>query len=292
MDLALEHLGGRLHSLPDGETGERRNWIIHIIESLRAHPDLEVSREGDWSDYDRTVTFKVRRGHGLAGSSLDFGHVAAVEAAWPVYEARRTQVEADGMAGKPVFQVGIPGDFDMALFTLGPVAGLRRRRAFTDATTDEIHQIFRAHGHEIVFQIEVPAELVFVSRFPPLLQPVAARWLGGGVANLARRAPAGARFGVHLCLGDMNHRALGRMRDVSPLVRLANAIVKAGPRGDRWSSSTPPWRRPTIPHPPMPSSTSPFATSACPPKPGSWRGWSTRTGPWRSSNNCWRSSTI
>lgn len=50
---ALDVLGPYLRTLPDGETGERRNWIISIVEGLRAHPDLELRKPGDWSDYDR-----------------------------------------------------------------------------------------------------------------------------------------------------------------------------------------------------------------------------------------------
>ena len=42
---AAQRLGGRLRMLPDGETGERRNWIVHVIESLRNHPDLEIVRQ-------------------------------------------------------------------------------------------------------------------------------------------------------------------------------------------------------------------------------------------------------
>ena len=36
MSTAMRSLGGRLHSLPDGKAGERRNWIISIVESLRS----------------------------------------------------------------------------------------------------------------------------------------------------------------------------------------------------------------------------------------------------------------
>ena len=61
MSMAMKLLGGRLHSLPDGETGERRNWIISIVESLRSHPDLELAKQGDWSDYDKTPRLKSAR---------------------------------------------------------------------------------------------------------------------------------------------------------------------------------------------------------------------------------------
>jgi hypothetical protein len=71
MRLALTTLGSSLHSLPDGETGDRHNWIIHIIESMRTHPDLELKKDGDWSDYDKIPVFRVRKGHTLRAETLD-----------------------------------------------------------------------------------------------------------------------------------------------------------------------------------------------------------------------------
>lgn len=222
---ALERLGPRLRSLPDGETGERRNWIIHIIESFRDHPDLELVSDGDWSDYDRLPRFRVRKGHHLYGASLSFGHVDAVEESLPAFLALRDK------AGLPDlhFQVGVPGDLDMAIFTLGPKAALRHRRAFTEATLDEVRRVHRLTRGEAVFQIEVPAELVFVARAPAPGRPALARLLGGHLAALAAGSAPGTRFGIHLCLGDMNHRALGRMQDCGPLVQLTNAIARAWP---------------------------------------------------------------
>ncbi|MPZ72239.1 MAG: hypothetical protein GEU74_03275 [Nitriliruptorales bacterium] len=225
MTAALDRLGPRLRWVPDGETGERRDWIIHIIESFRAHPDLELKRDGSWSDYDDTPVFRVRRGHSLTGDSLDFGHVAAFERNYAIFRQLREQRRRDDLA----YQVGLPGDFDLALFTLGPVGALRHRRAFTEATLATIRRIHERAGDDVVFQIEVPAELVFVARMPPPAQGPMAALLARGITGLVADAPAGAHFGVHLCLGDMNHRALGRMRDVTPLVLLCNAIVSAWP---------------------------------------------------------------
>lgn len=225
MSVALDRLGPHLHTLPDGETGERSDWIIHIVESLRDHPDLEVREEGQWSDYDDTLTHKVRLGHSLDGRDLDLGHVAAFEDSFPVFERLREERGDDDLS----FQVGIPSDLDMALFTLGPTGPLLHRWPFTVATLREIHAIHRRAGQDVVFQIELPAELVAVTRTPRPLQPLVAAWLARGIVRLARRAPAGARFGLHLCLGDMNHEALARMHDVRPLVLLANAISARWP---------------------------------------------------------------
>src|SRR3546814_786973 len=60
MKLAKDELGSHLRWLPDGETGDRQDWVASIIDGLRTHPDLELSKEGDWSDYDSTPRFRIR----------------------------------------------------------------------------------------------------------------------------------------------------------------------------------------------------------------------------------------
>jgi hypothetical protein len=226
MGMALDILGPFLHSLPDGETGERRNWILSIVEQLRAHPDLELQREGDWSDYDRTPRFRVRRGHRLFGATLDLGHVAAVRETFPVFEKLRT---AAGREDDLAFQQGVPSDLDLAMFSFGPLGALRHRRAFTEATLVEVRAVATLTGPSTLFQVEMPAELVLLARAPAPARPPLARLLARGLTQLAAGAPPGTRFAVHLCLGDMNNRAYGTMGDVGPLVLLANALVDAWP---------------------------------------------------------------
>lgn len=227
MTTAVELLGPLLRSLPDGETGERRNWIIPIIEGLRLHPDLELRKEGDWSDYDRTPQLKVRKGRRLYGATLDFGHVATATASLPAFQAARSG------AGRPdlVFQQGVPGDFDLAMFTLGPAGALRTRRPFTEATLREIQGVTAVAGPETLFQVELPVELVLLARAPAPARPALARLLARSVTGLAAAAPEGTTFALHLCLGDMNNKALGTMTDVNPLVVLSNAITRSWPAG-------------------------------------------------------------
>jgi hypothetical protein len=227
MATALDILGPALRSLPDGETGERRNWIIGIVDSLVSHDDLELRKPGDWSDYDKTPRLRVRKGRRLWGASLDFGHVAAVRDSFPAFH------EARMAAGRPdlVFQEGVPGDFDLAMFTLGPLGALRHRRPFTEATLGEIRDVKAVTGVDTLFQIEVPVELVLLAKAPSPTRPVLARLLARAVTGLAAGTAEGTRFAVHLCLGDMNNRAFGTMTDVSPLVLLANAIIDNWPAG-------------------------------------------------------------
>src|SRR3954465_2701555 len=102
---AIETVGDGLRYLPDGETGERHHWIIHIIEGLRTHPDLELKRDGDWSDYDRVPVFRERQGHKLRAETLDFGHVRAFEASYPAFRDLRERHGRSELS----FQSGVPG---------------------------------------------------------------------------------------------------------------------------------------------------------------------------------------
>ena len=229
MAMALDVVGPYLRTLPDGETGERRNWVISIVEGLRAHPDLELGRPGDWSDYDKTPVLKIRRGRTLYGANLDLGQVAAVEDSFPAFEQARAAIGRPDLA----FQQGVPGDFDLAMFTLGPVGALRHRRPFTEATLTGIHRVAAIAGADTMFHVELPVELVLLAKAPAQARPAMARLLARGITGLAAAAPVGTRFGIHLCLGDMNNRAFGTMSDTTPLVLLANAIVRRWPDGRR-----------------------------------------------------------
>ncbi len=226
MRVTMEQLGPELDYLPDGETGDRRNWVISMIEGFRGHPDLRLTKEGDWSDYDKLPRFAVRPGHRLYGAAIDLGITEAARGALPAFRAAQ-------QAGRPdlLFQVGIPGDIDLALFTFGPSGPLRRLRPFTEALATVMHQVHHQYAGDVLFQVEVPVEQVLVGRAPAAARPALARLLARRVAALALGAPAGARFGVHLCLGDMNHRALGQVTDASPLVLLASAIAARWPAG-------------------------------------------------------------
>jgi hypothetical protein len=220
--------GSALTSMPDGETGERGRWLAHIAESLRTHPDLEVRRDGHWTSYDDVLDFRVRRGHRLRGRDLDLQHVEPYRAGRLVLDVLRDEAVAPADS---TFQVGLPGDLDLAAFLLGWRGALVRRRAFADALLDEIREIYAADGSEVVFQLEVPLELVLVATAPPPLRTALSRRLAAGIATLARRAPVGVRFGLHLCLGDLQHRALAHPADAGPTVTLANAIAARWPMG-------------------------------------------------------------
>lgn len=227
LGLVVDLVGDRLGDhVPDGETGDRSNWINRLIESLRRHPDLELKRDGNWASYTDTPAFRVKRGHRF--QSVDLDYYQAFDQSWPEFERVRRELDREDLS----FQVGIPGPIDVAFAAFGfnPVGGLRHSRPFEEATVDHIRRIHDRAGDDVVFQLEIPIEVELAIRLR-FLGPIGLRWLAKRILRPVREAPEGSRWGFHLCVGDLNHRSFSRLKDASIPVRLANAVVAAFPAG-------------------------------------------------------------
>lgn len=243
-ELYSSTLDGRLPTyIPDGETGDRQDWVQRIIDGLRDHPDLRLLRDGDWSDYQKTPYFAVRSGHRFSSVELDY--FKYFQQSWPSFQDFRNRVGQDVS-----LQVGVPSQIDLALIAFGfKPAGFTHLAPFRDANVREITRIHSVAGDDVVFQLEIPIPLILLGRMPERLQPIAANRLAAELAKVVRRSPRGARFGIHLCYGDMNHRSMADPEDSSALVRLSNAIVSAWPKDQRLEFVHAPFARGVEPPP-------------------------------------------
>ena len=220
-----EELGDRLGpTTPDGQTGDRLNWIYRIVEALRGHPHVELIRDGTWSDYSDIPAFRVRKGRRLRWVDLDY--FAALERSWPDF------VEFNTGASRTL-QVGIPSPAGLAYVTFGmnPARAATNLAVFREATIREIAAMHTHTRGEVVFQLELPIELATISRLPLAARKVMATRLASEVLRLVESAPRKARFGLHICLGDLNQRALANPDNTRPAVLLANAIMADWPPG-------------------------------------------------------------
>lgn len=226
----LEGAGARLLTLPTGETSRYEFYIQPIIEGLAAQGVLEVKRAGSWESSRERTVYQVPHGTELTGDAMELGYRAEAEEALPIY--RRLRAERD-LTGLPL-QIGMPTDFTLAFIAMG-VAGIRSHRdAFRAAAARDIAAIRESAGEEVIVQLEATAEMVLTAKSAPLHRGLdSVLGIGKGIAAAAEAAPAGTRFGVHLCVGSMNNRSRVTMRDARPLVELANSVAR------RWPSDRP-----------------------------------------------------
>jgi hypothetical protein len=129
------------------------------------------------------------------------------------------------------FQVGIPSHLDLSVDAFGFPDGFDPRyyEPSLQATASQVRKISEAGGSDVLFQIETPAALVSVAGAAEGEAVQAARHTAMKVAELPANAPAGTRFGVHLCLGDLHHTAMATMADITPAVLLANELAAGWP---------------------------------------------------------------
>jgi hypothetical protein len=204
MEMALRRLAPYLDRMTDGETGDRHLWVTPAIEKFRANPDVEIVRDGDWSDYEQVAVFRVRDGATLDPDNIRLPYALAFENSFPSFLVLRERFDRPDLR----FQVGIPLPIDLALYAFGDAAMTDPSilEACTVATARPIERIRDQGGDDVVFQLETVVGLVAVAQAPDEAQEGVAAQMAGGIVDLAARAPEGTRFGIHLCLGDFHHR--------------------------------------------------------------------------------------
>ncbi|QIS05503.1 hypothetical protein F5X71_27170 [Nocardia brasiliensis] len=215
-----------LRTLPTGETRRYEFYIKPIIEDLVAQGVLASKRAGEWDTSRQRTIYRPARGKRLTADLMDLGYLHETAEALPVF---RALCEQRGLSGLTL-QMGMPTDFTLAFIAMGGTGVLRHRRAFSAAAVREIAAIQELTDGEVVIQLEATAELVLMAKTQPLHRVVnRALGLSKGIAALAASAPAGTRFGVHLCLGSMNNKARATLRDTRPLVYFANSLARQWP---------------------------------------------------------------
>ncbi|MEV5835980.1 hypothetical protein [Nocardia sp. NPDC052112] len=226
MRAMLDAAGPRLRTLATGETRRYEFYIQPIIEDLVAQGALEVKKSGTWQSSRERTIHRVPQGRELTGDMMDLGYLAEAQEALPIFRDLRATRELPELT----LQIGMPTDLTLAFIAMG-ISGVRaHRKAFRDATVRDIAAIHELVGTDGVLQLEATAEMVLMARTQPLHRRLdAALRLGAGIAALAESAPAGTRFGVHLCVGSMRNKSRVSMRDLRPFVELANSVVRQWP---------------------------------------------------------------
>jgi hypothetical protein len=176
MRRALDLLGPRLRSLPDGDLGHR-NHHRPFADVLTRVPAHEL------------------RHH------LDFGLVESFTFSYAIFQRLRHEYGRPDLA----FQFGVPGALTLALFNLGPLHGLHLRSILEDQLLEECNRI-RTLADDVVFQIEVPVELGAVLNTPRALQRLVARTTSQWITRFVGRLLPETRVGIHLCLGGLHSR--------------------------------------------------------------------------------------
>jgi hypothetical protein len=241
-DKVFEAVAGALHGLvgriPDGEGGERLDWVNWQAAAFGRIPFVEtmapVAPAAGGSGAARNQPrFRVRPGFPTA--AVRFGPLGYAEAAVASYRIFAGMKAAGKIPDHCRFQIGVA----TALSVVGQYVDENFQAAIEPAYEErllqEIDEIAIAIPHgELAIQWNLATELsIFDGRRPVYFDKIADGILER-LVRLCEHVPDGVELGLHLCYRDFLDTGFPLPRDLDRLVDLANGILGSVGREIDW----------------------------------------------------------
>lgn len=243
-DAVFRELGSRIGDLatryPDGETGDRSNWIWFQLQRFWETPGLERVSEADATARYGGLP-KVRLASGADPDAVawpNLGYADAYRASWDRFVALR----ADGVipAGTR-FQVQYPTPLASINAWIVPEDQDALEASYTRALFADLDRLLDdLPRDQVAVQWDVAVEFgILTGSFPN----TASQDFAAIVERLARcvdRVPAPVPVGLHLCYGDYQHQHFVQPESLALQVRVADALAAQARREIAWLSFTVP----------------------------------------------------
>ncbi len=223
-------LGSRLKRIPDGETGERSDWITWLEPAFAENPALEKSDELFRIHTTGTARIRYRLKPGRSVHDVAFGNLFYADIAQASY-AEFAALKRDGLVPRHCrFQIDlVPAHSVIWLFLQDDLHQLLDP-IYNEALKREIDKIAAALPHDqIAIQFDV-ASAVFARlqrNEPNAYGKDRAAMLANFariLADLAQRVPDDIELMFHFCYGDSNHKHVVEPHDMADMVDMANRL--------------------------------------------------------------------
>jgi len=222
--------GSRIRRIPDGETGERSDWITHLEALFRDNPSFERSDEVFSVHATAPKRHRYRLKEGKAPQDVKFGNLGYADNARAAYQEFVRLREAGKIAPGTRLQVDlVPAHSVLWLFVVEDQQ-LALDPLYNAAVAHEIDAIPAGIPHrDLAIQFDI-ASAVFarLERAEPTIYGQTKREMfdrfSSIIAGLAGHVPADIELLVHFCYGDADHRHAIEPNDTGDMVEMANRI--------------------------------------------------------------------
>jgi methionine synthase II (cobalamin-independent) len=223
---------------PDGEPGERHDWVLWQESVLERHRDFEPvalpddPRGAMW----RITTYRLRPGQRAA--NVTFQDIGYARAAIESYRYFEEAVRRGTLPPVAKFQVSLP---TAAAFIWFFVAEAKEQAAllpaYERALIEEVQRIAQAVPAErLAIQWDAAVEPIRLERrrlrgadrrFRDWISdiPDLEEYFSSAIARLCNAVPRGVDCLLHLCYGDFGHKHLLEPSDMRVIVDLSNAVL-------------------------------------------------------------------
>lgn len=234
-ETASEVFGLRIKRIPDGETGERLNWVFWQESLFANHPAFERSDKDFQLHSTSGKARRYRLKPGLTVRDVSFDNIFYADVAIGSYQTFKSLKDEGKIAPGTKFQVDlVPAHSVIWLFVdedlheaIDPV--------YNAAVKREIDKLAAAIPHdELAIQLDV-ASAVFarlergdVSSYGATKEEML-NTFARILLDLGNHVPEDIELLFHFCYGDAGHRHVVEPTDMGDMVELANRL-SAGAR--------------------------------------------------------------
>jgi hypothetical protein len=229
-------LGPRIKRLPDGETGERGDWITWLEPVFAEHPAFIKSGEFFRVHSSGTGRERYTLKPGYAAKDVQFANLFYADIAAQSYAHFRRLKDAGKIPAGTRFQVDLVPAHSVIWLFLVDILHAPIDPIYNEAVKREIDKIAAAIPHdELAIQFDV-ASAVFArlernepSGYGRTKAEMQERF-AAIMVDLGNRVPAGVDLLYHLCYGDSNHRHVVEPTDMGDMVEFANRVSRQSAR--------------------------------------------------------------
>jgi hypothetical protein len=218
--------------MPDGETGDRNNWIFFQLQKFMQLPWLEPVRSPDDApegEYSALPLLRLAEGVNPAGVSWpDLGYADAYLASYAIFAGLREE----GVIPAGVrFQVQYPTPMASISAFIAPEHQQPLLGSYERAMFADLGRLLAAVPHDdVAVQWDVAVEFGVLEE---TFVPEGAQFSDTIIAALARcvdQVPADVPVGLHLCYGDYGHQHFKQPESLALQVRVVNGVTAAAGR--------------------------------------------------------------
>jgi hypothetical protein len=227
-------LGRHLRRLPDGETGDRQQWVQFQLGVLSARPEFELVTNDapGWEELPPSLRLR----DGVSAEDVDFANLGYADVALRSYTIFE-RLQAEGVIPPSVrFQVSLPTPLANATawMQFDPQFPVLFER-YTVAMMTELDRLIELVPRErLAIQWDVCFEVLMYEGWMPMPQGVDRQVISDHLVRISEAVPAGVEVGYHFCFGDFGHQHLREPEDTGRIVELVGAFAPRVRRPIAW----------------------------------------------------------
>jgi hypothetical protein len=225
-------LGQRLRRIPDGETGERQDWIVWLEKVFAESPALEKSDEVFRLHATATPRIRYRLRPGRTAADVTFDNLFYADIAERSYRDFARLKRAGKIPAHCRFQIDLVPAHSVIWLFLTDSLHAPLDPIYNTALKREIDKIAARLPHdEIAIQFDVASAV-----FARLERNDASSYgrdkaetlatFGKILIDLGNHVPRDIELLFHFCYGDSNHRHVVEPTDMADMVAIANRLSR------------------------------------------------------------------